>query len=93
MRNMENITDQLNIYLVYRSDPDAGDYQDPDAVIAVAKDETEACKLAQYGDEGYRKGGYPLDPEFPVVIKYLGIAAPDLQSGLLMNSVNGSYRK
>jgi hypothetical protein len=85
--------DWLHVYLVY-TEIDNADWDETDAVIAIAKDPTEAKDCARNGcGSGAHKGGYTIDPEGKLIVEYLGLAAPGLAAGLLMSSVRGSYRR
>jgi hypothetical protein len=81
--------EQLNIYLVYRCDSGSGDWDEPDAIVVIAKDETAAQQFAYK----YDKDCSNLDPRFSVAVKYLGTAAPDLKAGSIATAVQGLYRK
>lgn len=81
--------EQLNIYLVCRCDPGAGDWDEPEAIVVIAKNEVEAQQFAHRYDNHCSN----LDSRFPVTVKHLGVARYELEAGSIATVVQGCYRR
>jgi hypothetical protein len=85
--------DWLHIYLVYIPD-DSANFDETNAVIAIAKNEADAVDCARNSCDGETfKEGYSIDLVDELVVKCLGVAAQGLGVGLVMSSVRRSCRR